>query len=119
MCRMCDERKPNDHTDSPHDSPRGSRRNFLKASTATAVAAAGLNLLTATPAAAQANSDAPSDSGKPGRRVYTHQLRERRPLMGQAWCMLALLAATLLLIASAFTNVLAAPKVVPTVPLPR
>src|SRR4051812_30426396 len=68
MCRMCDEGKPSDHTDSPHDSPRGSRRNFLKASTATAVAAAGLNLLTATPAAAQANSDAPSDSGKPGRR---------------------------------------------------
>ena len=68
MCRMCDEGKSNDHTDSPHDSPRGSRRNFLKASTATAVAAAGLNLLTATPAAAQANSDAPSDSGKPGRR---------------------------------------------------
>src|SRR2546423_8521770 len=68
MCRMCDEGKPRDHTDSPHDSRRGSRRNFLKASTATAVAAAGLNLLTATPAAAQANSDAPSDSGKPGRR---------------------------------------------------
>ena len=68
MCRMCDEGKPNDHTDSPHDAPRGSRRDFLKASTATAVAAAGLNLLTATPAAAQANSDAPSDSGKPGRR---------------------------------------------------
>src|SRR5436309_5941274 len=68
MCKMCDEGKPQDHTDSLRDSPRGSRRDFLKASTATAVAAAGLNLLTATPAAAQANSDAPSDSGKPGRR---------------------------------------------------
>jgi len=29
--------------------------------------------------------------------------------MGQAWCILALLAATLLLVVSAFTNVLAAP----------
>src|SRR6266536_6568699 len=68
MCRMCDEGKPQDHADSPLDSPRGSRRDFLKASTATAVAAAGLNFLTAPPAAAQANGDAPSDSGKPGRR---------------------------------------------------
>jgi len=65
---MCDEGKPQDHTDSLGDSPRGSRRDFLKASTATAVAAAGLNLLTASPAAAQRNGDAPSDSGKPGRR---------------------------------------------------
>src|SRR2546429_4717115 len=68
MCKMCDEGKPQDHTDSLGDSPRGSRRDFLKASTATAVAAAGLNLLTASPAAAQRNGDAPSDSGKPGRR---------------------------------------------------
>ena len=68
MCRMCDEGKQQDHTDSLRDSPRGSRRDFLKASTATAVAAAGLNLLTAPSAAAQPNGDAPSDSGRPGRR---------------------------------------------------
>jgi 5-methylthioadenosine/S-adenosylhomocysteine deaminase len=65
MCKMCDEGKPQDHT----GSLRGSRRDFLKASTATAVAAAGLNLLNAPPAAAQgASDDAPGDSGKPGRR---------------------------------------------------
>src|SRR6266576_2466757 len=68
MCRICDEGKPHGHTDSLRDSPRGSRRDFLKASTATVVAAAGLNLLTAPSAAAQPNGDAPSDSGKPGRR---------------------------------------------------
>src|SRR5215211_5502421 len=72
MCRMCDEGKPHNNTDSLHDSPRGSRRDFLKASTATAVAAAGINLLAARPAAAQLSDDAPSDSGKPGRRYIIH-----------------------------------------------
>jgi 5-methylthioadenosine/S-adenosylhomocysteine deaminase len=68
MCKMCDEGKPQDHT----HSLRASRRDFLKASTATAVAAAGVNLLTASRAEAQGNSQgnegAPSDTGKPGRR---------------------------------------------------
>ena len=65
MCKMCDGGKPQDHS----DSLRASRRDFLKVSTATAVAATGLNLLTAPPAAAQGASDAvPSDSGRPGRR---------------------------------------------------
>src|SRR4051794_13217245 len=68
MCRMCDEGKPRDHTESLHDAPRGSRRDFLKASTATAVAATGLILWTPPPAAAKANSAAPGDGGKPGRR---------------------------------------------------
>src|SRR5438105_5176305 len=75
MCRMCDQGEPHDNTDSLHDSPRGSRRDFLKASTATAVAAAGMNLFATHPAAAQGNSqgnsqdiDAPSDTGRPGRR---------------------------------------------------
>ena len=46
---------------------RKSRRDFLKASTATGVAAAGLGLFAAPPAAAD-NDDAPRDSGRPGRR---------------------------------------------------
>jgi cytosine/adenosine deaminase-related metal-dependent hydrolase len=64
MCKLCDEGKPQDHT----RSPGGSRRDFLKASTATAVAATGLNLLTAPASAAQPGDEAPSDSGRPGRR---------------------------------------------------
>jgi cytosine/adenosine deaminase-related metal-dependent hydrolase len=72
---MCDEGKPQDHTSLSSDAPRGSRRDFLKLSTATAVAAGGINWLTAPHAAAQGNSqgnsqgnDAPTDTGKPGRR---------------------------------------------------
>jgi cytosine/adenosine deaminase-related metal-dependent hydrolase len=70
---MCDEGKPRDHA----GAPRASRRDFLKASTATAVAAAGLNLSQASAAAAQGNSqghnppgneNAPVDTGRPGRR---------------------------------------------------
>ena len=70
MCRMCDEGRPQVHDDSQdHSSPiRASRRDFLKASTIGAVAAAGSSLLTASPAAAQAASVAPVDTGKPGRR---------------------------------------------------
>jgi 5-methylthioadenosine/S-adenosylhomocysteine deaminase len=66
MCKPCDEGKPQDHD----ASLRGSRRDFLKASTATAVAAAGLNFLTAPAAAAKGKEedDAPGDTGKPGRR---------------------------------------------------
>ena len=68
MCRLCDEGKPQDHDSSLRDSLRGSRRDFLKASTATAVAAAGLSLLSAPPAAAHDRDEAPGDTGKPGRR---------------------------------------------------
>ena len=64
MCRLCDEGKPQDHTGSLRDS----RRDFLKVSTATAVAATGLNFLSAPAAASQAKDAPPSDSGKPGRR---------------------------------------------------
>src|SRR5882724_6111164 len=66
MCKMCDEGKPQDHT----ASLRGSRRDFLKASTATAVAATGLNLLTTSSASAKDDDDQgrPEDSGRPGRR---------------------------------------------------
>src|SRR6266704_3917500 len=59
MCKLCDEGNPQDHS--------GSRRDFLKAATATGVAAAGLNLFAARPAAA-AGGDPPADSGKPGTR---------------------------------------------------
>src|SRR5436309_9557361 len=68
MCKLCDEGKPQDHTSSMSGSIRDSRRDFLKASSVTAVAAAGLNLFAAPPAAAQATDQAPTDSGKPGRR---------------------------------------------------
>jgi 5-methylthioadenosine/S-adenosylhomocysteine deaminase len=64
MCILCDEGNPQDHGASPGDS----RREFLKASTATAVAAAGLNFLTASPAAAQVHGPPPEGVGQPGRR---------------------------------------------------
>jgi cytosine/adenosine deaminase-related metal-dependent hydrolase len=57
MCKLCDEGVPQNHL--------GSRRNFLKGAMATGVAAAGLNLFAAHPAAAD---DPPMDSGVPGRR---------------------------------------------------
>ncbi len=64
MCKLCDEGKPQDHT----GPLRNSRRDFLKVSTATAIAATGVNFLSAPAAASQAKDDPPSDSGKPGRR---------------------------------------------------
>ena len=48
MCRLCDEGRPQDHTGSVRDS----RRDFLKTAAVTGVAAAGLNLFAARPAAA-------------------------------------------------------------------
>src|SRR5438094_9594255 len=62
MCKLCDEGKPQDHTGS-----QLGRRDFLKASTATALGAGALNLFTPRPAAAQ-HDDAPEDSGRRGRR---------------------------------------------------
>src|SRR2546425_8312503 len=61
MCKLCDEGKPQDHTGS-----QLGRRDFLKASTATAAAAAGMSLFTPRPAAAQ-DDDAPGDNGRRGR----------------------------------------------------
>ncbi len=64
MCKLCDEGKPQDHSGSQFG-----RRDFLKASTATAAAAAGMGLFAARPAAAHDdNDDAPRDSGRNGRR---------------------------------------------------
>jgi 5-methylthioadenosine/S-adenosylhomocysteine deaminase len=57
MCKLCDAGLPHNHF--------GSRRNFLKGAVATGVAAAGLNLFAARPAAAD---DPPMDSGRLGRR---------------------------------------------------
>jgi hypothetical protein len=57
MCKLCDQGEPQNHF--------GSRRNFLKGAVATGVAAAGLNLFAARPAAAD---DPPMDSGRLGRR---------------------------------------------------
>jgi 5-methylthioadenosine/S-adenosylhomocysteine deaminase len=64
MCRLCDDGKLQDHT----ASLRGSRRDFLKASTAAAAAAAGSTFLTRPAAAAQPPDVPPPDSGNPGRR---------------------------------------------------
>jgi 5-methylthioadenosine/S-adenosylhomocysteine deaminase len=64
MCKLCDEGKPQDHTGPLRDS----RRDFLKVSTATAIAAAGVNFLSAPAAASQAKDDPPGDSGEPGQR---------------------------------------------------
>jgi 5-methylthioadenosine/S-adenosylhomocysteine deaminase len=57
MCKLCDEGVLQNHF--------GSRRNFLKGALATGVAAAGLNLFGARPAAAD---DPPMNSGALGRR---------------------------------------------------
>jgi cytosine/adenosine deaminase-related metal-dependent hydrolase len=64
MCKLCDEGKPQDHS--------GSRRDFLKAATATG-AAAGLGLLAARPGMARDDDDddrrdPPEDHGRRGRR---------------------------------------------------
>src|SRR5437762_6139533 len=59
MCTLCDEGIPQIHS--------SSRRDFLKATAATGVAAAGANLFAARPATA-AVGDPPADSGRPGRR---------------------------------------------------
>jgi cytosine/adenosine deaminase-related metal-dependent hydrolase len=64
MCKLCDEGKPQDHS----RSQLGSRRDFLKASTATAAAAAGMSLFNAPTAAAHGDDDPPRDSGRHGRR---------------------------------------------------
>lgn len=61
MCRLCDVGSPQDHS--------GSRRSFLKATTATGFAIGGLNLLAPRPAAARDDDDeGPRDSGRRGRR---------------------------------------------------
>src|SRR6195256_818517 len=62
MCILCDKGFPQNHTRS-----QLGRRDFLKASTATAAAAAGMSLFAARPAAAH-DDDAPEDSGRRGRR---------------------------------------------------
>jgi len=66
MCQMCDDGNPQDHV----SAKAASRRDFLKASSASAVAAAGLGLLNASAARAE-NDDGqgpPADSGRQGRR---------------------------------------------------
>jgi 5-methylthioadenosine/S-adenosylhomocysteine deaminase len=59
MCTRCDEGTP--------QHPAGSRRDFLKATAVTGVAAAGLDLFAARPAAAH-DADAPKGTGRRGRR---------------------------------------------------
>ena len=59
MCKLCDEGNPQNHS--------SSRRDFLKATAATGVAAAGVDLFTPRPATAH-DSDVPEDSGRRGRR---------------------------------------------------
>jgi 5-methylthioadenosine/S-adenosylhomocysteine deaminase len=61
VCKLCDDRSPQSHS--------GSRRDFLKATAASGVAAAGANLFTARPAAAHGDhDDPPEDHGRRGRR---------------------------------------------------
>jgi cytosine/adenosine deaminase-related metal-dependent hydrolase len=59
MCKLCDEGIPQIHS--------SSRRDFLKATAATGVAAAGANLFAARPGAAD-DGDVPEDTGRRGRR---------------------------------------------------
>src|SRR5258708_570521 len=59
MCKLCDEGNPQNHS--------SSRRDFLKATAATAGAAASVDLFS--PRSAPANdSDVPEDTGRRGRR---------------------------------------------------
>ena len=65
MCTLCDLGRPQNHS----RSTQLGRRDFLKASTAAAGAAAGMSLFNARPAAAHDDDGAPPrDSGRPGRR---------------------------------------------------
>src|SRR5436309_4300729 len=61
MCKLCDEGNPQTHS--------SSRRDFQKATAATGVAAAGVDLFRPRPAAAHdSDSDVPEDTGRRGRR---------------------------------------------------
>src|SRR5262245_26906482 len=66
MCTLCEQGKPQDHTRKPQASQLG-RRDFLKASTASAAATAGASLFAAPPARAH-DDDPPQDHGRRGRR---------------------------------------------------
>ena len=69
MCQLCDQGRPQDHSDASGASPGPSRRSFLKAGAAgTAAAAAGLSLFTDRIAAAHDDDGYPSDGGRYGRR---------------------------------------------------
>ena len=78
MCKLCDDGIPQKHSaegipqnrsdEGIPQSHSDSRRDFLKATAATGVAAAGLNLFSARPAAAHDDDDGPKDTGRPGRR---------------------------------------------------
>src|SRR5437899_10762582 len=59
MCKLCDEGNPQSHS--------GSRREFLKATAASGVAAAGANLFAPRRAGAHGD-DPPEDHGRPDRR---------------------------------------------------
>lgn len=67
MCTLCDQGRPQDHSGSPTRSQLG-RRDFLKASTATAAGAAALGLFNTPAARADDRDEAPRDSGRHGRR---------------------------------------------------
>jgi hypothetical protein len=58
MCKLCDEGQPRNYF--------GSRRNFLKGVAATGVAAAGLGLFAALPAAADGGDPPPTAAGRAG-----------------------------------------------------
>jgi cytosine/adenosine deaminase-related metal-dependent hydrolase len=64
MCQLCDAGQAQDGTTAAHES----RRDFLKASAATAVTAAGMGLLRPPVVAADHGNDPPEDHGKRGRR---------------------------------------------------
>src|SRR5215475_9101752 len=78
MCKLCDDGIPQKHSaevipqnrsdEGIPQSHSDSRRDFLKATAATGVAAAGLNLFSARPAVAHDDDDGPKDTGRPGRR---------------------------------------------------
>jgi cytosine/adenosine deaminase-related metal-dependent hydrolase len=70
MCRRCDEGNPELHAATPRPSRRGSRREFLKASTATAATAAAGGLWTSPARADDERGDGPPDDNGRGNRRY-------------------------------------------------
>jgi 5-methylthioadenosine/S-adenosylhomocysteine deaminase len=75
MCKLCDEGNPQNHS--------SSRRDFLKATAATGVAATGANLFSPRHASAH-DSDVPEDSGRHGRRYIIRggSVMSMDPLVG-------------------------------------
>ncbi len=68
MCQLCDEGRPQNHEEAAREEGQLGRRDFLKATTATGAAAAGMSLFASSPAQAH-DDEPPRDHGRAGRRI--------------------------------------------------